>query len=214
MPAPWVRTRTDAGTFLVWSPKCPRFASATRKLGGKWRDTDRCWAFPAGAAPHVQALCRDIYGEDGGSVPERVTVRVRISAAKAGDDLHEFGREVWPRPYAGVAIVEESADAAVVEMYDVPASIAQDAVERQPGRYSIAPLPTDRIARRAQLESEETELLRRLQIVRVELSELIPGRPEPFMPSRQSLPVRAPRADAPEAPEERKGERFPHLEVE
>lgn len=140
-------TTDPAGKVTARTPKCPSFIEGARRLGGKWRDSDRAWVFPGPAVERVRALCREVYGEDGSPVAERVGVRVRyLDGLKLSTSTtaHRFGRQLHPRMAESVALVEGSPGEpgpVVYEVYGVPRDFAERVVAEKPEYHEVFALP-------------------------------------------------------------------------
>lgn len=94
---------TDDGKIMVKSEYNPLFVQAARKLGGKWFSPH--WVFDSRDEDDVRGLCLEVYGCDGLTEPELVSVQVTIpedcnAVGGRQDSIYLFGRIVaraWGR---------------------------------------------------------------------------------------------------------------------
>ena len=90
-----VKIEKKDGKIFVESPYSPELPEAAKRLGGKW-DGSR-WVFDGRDIDRVKSLYLDLYGEDGVTKPELVTVRVTCLEdweSEYGTGLFLFGRMV------------------------------------------------------------------------------------------------------------------------
>ena len=171
----------------VSSPYNKSFVSAARGLGGRWLPSKMVWSFDARDADHVRAACKDAYGTDGSVEAPLVTLR-----AVAGEDdvwasrsalcigpvevARAFGRDSNVRLADGVSITNGNATAggsrknwatvleggSVVEIKDVPADVADKAIESAGSDWASVEIVTAEAIDRAVLEAEKARLTARL----------------------------------------------------
>lgn len=175
-----VAIEESEGRVEVTTPYSERFVAGARLLGGKWDAQAKRWVFDARDATKVTNLVESVYGPvDTGDDP---TVTVVVNAAKwagwseivlAGRRIaRRYNRDEPVRLEPGVVCVKGSFPArggsranptfgeptAVLEVRDVPMSVARKMVEESEGGAVIAD-DTDAVrdallARRARLVAE------------------------------------------------------------
>lgn len=183
----------DGESVAVYTPYCRAFIDRARELGGRWDPSARAWRFDHRDETRVRGLVAEIFGDPD---EPRVTVRINesglIPAARV-DSYFALGRCLFTRPSRdhavtlgdGVVIVAGgfparggssrypeigyADDGTIVEVRDVPLSIARAAVERDPSAYSIVDGTAER---RLALESEAARLRARLAEIESELAAL------------------------------------------
>jgi hypothetical protein len=89
-----VEITTSGSTLTIRSPYNAEFVTAAKCLGGKWRDG--AWHLDARDEARARTLCREIYGTDGASVADVVTLRVewRQSDSQHTDPISLHGRTI------------------------------------------------------------------------------------------------------------------------
>lgn len=114
-------TRND-DRVTIDAPYHPEFPRKAKAIGGKWSPAQRVWAFDARDEGAVRNLATEIYGTDGSTPTELVTVRAVLTATYhatnghyvGGTDtwmfgrniLHKSGRDTTPRLGEGVVVVD------------------------------------------------------------------------------------------------------------
>lgn len=92
-----VRVRVDGGLLTVSSPYNPEYVAAARRLGGRWDPRATVWRFDAREEQRVRDLLRQVYGTDGTSAVETVTVRVCAGDYAGERQIYVAGRVVVRR---------------------------------------------------------------------------------------------------------------------
>jgi hypothetical protein len=93
-----VRVRVDGGLLTVSSPYNQEYVAAARRLGGRWDPRATVWRFDAREEQRVRDLLRQVYGTDGTSAVETVTVRVCAGQYAGERQIYVAGRGVAPPP--------------------------------------------------------------------------------------------------------------------
>lgn len=86
-----VKITNEGNKILVESPYHPAFIDGVKDLGGKWHAARKVWQVPAVNARELADLLLDVYGEDGHTPVERVTVEATLVRA-TGHALYRLGR--------------------------------------------------------------------------------------------------------------------------
>lgn len=81
-----VKRLVEGGCVKVESPYNKKWVTRARELGGKWREP--YWVFSMENWDIVSETLMDIYGEDGTSTPDRITVDIQL------DKEEWYGREL------------------------------------------------------------------------------------------------------------------------
>ena len=92
-----VRVRVDGGLLTVSSPYNQEYVAAARRLGGRWDPRATVWRFDAREEQRVRDLLRQVYGTDGTSAVETVTVRVCAGQYAGERQIYVAGRVVARR---------------------------------------------------------------------------------------------------------------------
>jgi hypothetical protein len=89
-----VEITTSGSTLYVVSPYNAEFVSAAKRLGGKWRAG--AWHLDARDEARVRTLCREVYGTDGVSIADVVTLRVewRQQDSEGTEPISLHGRTI------------------------------------------------------------------------------------------------------------------------
>lgn len=89
-----VEIETTTKNVIVTSPYQPDFPKLARKIGGRWKNPS--WIFDIRDESRVRELCRDIYGTDGTTTGEMVTLRVTVPTSDYDRSLSFYvaGRQV------------------------------------------------------------------------------------------------------------------------
>lgn len=160
-----VKITKDGNSITTQTAYNPKFAERARKLAGKWDSQRKVWVFPSSQEDRVRALCREIYGTDGGTDGSIVneqscTLRVDLSdASTSGTELYVcgrqvarvFGRDSGAKLGDGIVVLEGNfrsggsmkhprlmwSDRTVIEVLDCPVGIARKYVANNPESASI-----------------------------------------------------------------------------
>lgn len=148
-----VTLTTTEDTVHVSAPYHPHFRSRAHDFGGHWSRELGQWRFAAAKESLVRTLCLAVYGEDGTTIPERFTLRIRatrdhrarLSAVFGlGRTLaRAWGRDSGARPGEGVALVHGTIDSGgsianwqtiiraetVLDVFEVPEALAERPME-------------------------------------------------------------------------------------
>jgi hypothetical protein len=184
------------GKLIVESPYNPDFPGDARNLGGKWDRSARVWKFDPRDEERVRALVREYYGTDGDDSVSTVTLRIKGDILCYNEqELWLAGRMVAYRPGRddrvrlgeGCIIVEggfngsggsrknprlSPQDGLVIEIRDVPAPLAAEAVEGTDSVWIVDSSEVD--TKRVELETRRAELKAQLAEVEAELKALGP----------------------------------------
>lgn len=184
------------GVLRVNAPYHPDFPSRAKGLGGKWDSGTKSWTFDPRDEERVRALCRDIFGTDGDTAPEMVTLRVDVDKVVGRNDQECWvagrciarrpGRDWHVRLGEGVILLAggfpsrggsakypalEPEPGTVLEVRDVPRPAAEKAVAEQYGVKIVEPdAPAD--AKRQALLARREALLAELARVEAEIEGL------------------------------------------
>lgn len=97
-----VQITTKDGKTTLASPYHPDLPAAARKIGGKSQKNaagkHTAWEFDARDEARVRALATEIYGTDGSTAVELVTVRLDMDQLSEAPDCWFAGRRVARRP--------------------------------------------------------------------------------------------------------------------
>ena len=161
-----VRIVTGAEQIAVSAPYCPEWPEKARAIGGKWDSARSLWKFDARDEARVRDLCVEVFGTDGHPVEVR-DIRVALDGLPSlGDSLWVGGRLVCRRRNRdwkvelGDGVVSVSGDfprsggsskhprldpmpGTVLEVRDVPLSIAEALVAAEPRAYSFVERPAE-----------------------------------------------------------------------
>lgn len=180
----------------IESPYNVLFVEGAKKLGGIWRSP--AWVFDARDEARARDLLQRVYGTDGSTSPDWVTLRVRWPAGQSvKKDSIVVGGRVVARARSrdsgatlGVGVVllgggfdsggsignwrtEAEPDTEFL-LRDFPRLLGESYVKRSGGGaiYSIEPEAMSIDVRRERLEAEQMRLAARLQDIELELAEL------------------------------------------
>lgn len=94
-----VTITTQGGKTTLTSPYHPDLPAQARKLGGRFDRASKAWAFDARDEQRVRDLATKIYGTDGSTAVELVTVHLDLDKIPGDDQsLWVAGREIARRP--------------------------------------------------------------------------------------------------------------------
>lgn len=89
-----VKTNEKNGVFEMITPYNKDFISRIKTIGSaKWSPSKKCWTVAEEDAKQAKKILMEVYGEDGDTVPEEVTIRIRFT-----DDVEKTHE---PVTYAG-----------------------------------------------------------------------------------------------------------------
>lgn len=157
-----VKVNTIGSEIVVNSPYDAQFVKFARELGGRFDRSTSAWRFNSRYESQVREALTAIYGTDGTPVPT-VTLHVHLDhlGGREMDNelrvggravLYKSGRDVAPRVLAGAAIIAGALksyggsgkypqityeDGTVLEVLDVPQTIAAQLAERNPDAYQV-----------------------------------------------------------------------------
>lgn len=190
--SPTVDVRVNDSRLEVTSPYNTEFVAGARMLGGRW--SAPVWAFDARNEAAVRSLCQRVYGTDGISAPDTVSVRVTFAAGVLEDCgpivcfgrtvAVAFGRDSGAKLGDGVVVesggfasggsvknwtTKVKSDGAVVLLRDIPRGMAEAAQSDEKIQYEIiaedAPLDN-----RSALQSEKDRLIERIREIDAQLA--------------------------------------------
>jgi len=189
-----VKVTVDGGKVMVTSPYNTEFVCGAKRLGGKWAAPT--WIFDAREERAVRDLCVRVYGTDGVSMPDLVTIKVTLTQkdeVRCGPITifgrtvaRAFGRDSGAKLGDGVVLLEGGftsggsranwtttthTSGAVVLMHDIPRKAAEAAIAAGDKRIAIVPDEPPSTIDRAALEEERERLLARLAEINDLLSE-------------------------------------------
>lgn len=195
-----VRVEAKGEQLHVRSPYNKVFVAGARNLGGQWAEPD--WVFDPRNERLVRELCQRVYGTDGESVPDTVSVEIEWSE-KDHEDQAGFvccgrviaaasGRDSGAKLGAGVVVLNGRFNSGgsmknwtttceggtKVLLHDIPRGLLTEYIERQqedaPWRtYTvIEPAPSAHAGKRQALLDEQTRLTTRLAEIERELGDL------------------------------------------
>jgi hypothetical protein len=116
-----VTVTINGSQVVLDAPYNPKLPAKAKAIGGRWNAAQKVWTFDARDETRVRELARAIYGTDGSTPTELVTVRVKLSASLqaegepiSGADvwmfgrnlIHKMGRDIAPILGTGVIIVD------------------------------------------------------------------------------------------------------------
>lgn len=189
-----VQITTTGSEIRVVSPYDARFVKFARELSGKFDRNTSAWVFNARYEERVREALTAIYGTDGTPVPT-VTLHVHLDGLGpremknelrvAGRTvLYKSSRDVAPRVSEGAAVITGALksyggsarspqitfeDGTVVEVLNVPQTIAAALVEQNPDAYrivveaqpegSLTPAEMSLVAALSQLAPERLQLV-------------------------------------------------------
>lgn len=89
-----VETKISNGKFKVCSDYNKQFVDAARKMGGKWDGV--FWVFDERNMQIVKSTLFDIYGDDGESTPDTVSIKIRYPEkySVTGDSVSVLGKVI------------------------------------------------------------------------------------------------------------------------
>jgi excisionase family DNA binding protein len=93
-----IKITTEGTKTTLTSPYHPDLPAAARKLGGRFDGATKAWKFDARDESRVRDLARQVYGTDGDTAIELVTVRLDLDRLSDAPNLWFAGREVARRP--------------------------------------------------------------------------------------------------------------------
>ncbi len=165
------------------------YVKAAKALGGRWNAADKVWQFDAGVEDRVRAAMIEAYGTDGQQTTATVTIHVKlawnahhISESKGTDEFVIGGRTLVRRRHRDYPVIigdkcsvisggfpetggsvknprPEWEDGTVMEVREVPESVARRLAEKHPDVVAIVgKTKTDRDA----LMAERERLLARI----------------------------------------------------
>jgi hypothetical protein len=98
-PATVVTIKRTGSTLIVSAPYIPDFPEAARRLGGRWQEASKTWAFDARDEATVRTVVWAHYGTTGDDAPGFVTVRCEVGPDFSGlRQVYGYGRELCWRP--------------------------------------------------------------------------------------------------------------------
>ncbi|HRR40482.1 MAG TPA: hypothetical protein P5244_04545 [Syntrophales bacterium] len=145
-----INVQVKEGKIIVTSPYNADFVDRAKRLGGRWQSPS--WVFDIRDEQAVRNLCRTIYGTDGQSIPDVVTIRATLDSSKRAYQgpitlfgrvvARAFGRDSGARLGEGVILVSgrffsggsrmnwytEVKDGTVVRIHDIPRAAAEKAI--------------------------------------------------------------------------------------
>lgn len=95
---------TENGKTVLASPYHPDLPAQARKLGGRFNRASSTWVFDARDEARVRDLARAVYGTDGETAVELVTVRLDMNRLYGEPDLWFAGRRIARRPARDSAV--------------------------------------------------------------------------------------------------------------
>jgi hypothetical protein len=143
-----IRIGTETGRVYVKSPYNKAFVERARELNGKWVASTSEWGFDGRDEQRVRDLCIELYGTDGRTQTNLVTLRVALGS-RDGSDISLGGRSLVRRkgrdyraelgegvivleggfPSSGGSVKNPRVaphDGTVLEVRDFPESLAKD----------------------------------------------------------------------------------------
>ena len=99
-----VSTEIKNGKLLVVSEYNAEFVKRAKTLGGKWKSSEKAWAFDPDDEADVSAVLMDIYGEDGSGDVETCDVTVRVDLLDNEQEITLCGLPVCRRRYRDEAV--------------------------------------------------------------------------------------------------------------
>lgn len=181
---------TEGSRIVLDAPYHPNMPKRARALGGRFDGVSKTWSFDVRDEERVRAMARDIYGTDGSTAVELVTVRVNLDVYPherqtmffAGRKIaHRPGRDYSVRLGDGVVVVEggfpgsggsmknpalSPKDGTVLEIRDLP----RTAVEAEMAKYGGIEIVEESGPSVEELLAERERLLARL----AEIDQLLP----------------------------------------
>lgn len=82
-----VKTKAENSTIKVYSDYNRDFVAEAKNLNGKWIGEEKCWSFPVEIKDVLADKLLAIYGENGMTATENVTIEIDLDAAQKNDDV-------------------------------------------------------------------------------------------------------------------------------
>ena len=195
-----VSVKNVNGRLLISTPYSAEFVRKIKLLNGRWDSNAKVWSVDARDLDTVKKILTDIYGESGiaeDAPVKRVSVRVSLDEIDSADSAELFGYPIakrWTRDSPvklapNVVVVSggfassggsrkapylNAARDTIVEIRDIPESMAQRAVEQYGAKiidYNAVAKPEPQSDRKEQLLMEKQQLMDRLKQIEYLLAE-------------------------------------------
>lgn len=148
-----VKITDDGRTLMVNVEYSSSFVNRAKRLGGRWNPRTRTWDFVAEKKELVMKALLAVYGTDGESPPETVTVDIDMdNYGDVAQSFERFGRVLLNRPgrdqavriHSSVAVISggfppwggsvrypviKEYSGTVLRVFNVPKPLAEKAVE-------------------------------------------------------------------------------------
>ena len=155
-----IQVTRDGERVVARAPYHPEWPAQAKALGGRYRPTDKSWQFDARDEARVRELCVAIYGTDGETAADLVTLHVQVWRLQDSQAIWLAGREICSRPgrdaqvRLGAGVILLSGEFAawsgsrnhprvgalagtILEVRDVPRPLAEAEAQKLPEIISI-----------------------------------------------------------------------------
>lgn len=155
----FVKLKGDGEKVKVESPYSDLFVKKARDLGGEWISKYKAWYFNKKDVERVKKMCKEIYGTDGTPV-KTVDIEVNLDTYfDNSNDIYIKGIQIARRSSRDASVILNNAivkkgeflnrggstshprvgwkEGTVLEVRDIPKTLAEELVEKNSDRYKI-----------------------------------------------------------------------------